>query len=124
MQQEVAVVRARFGRFLKCAAESEDGKARSLARDLERLWPALWLFASVEAVEPTNNAEERAVRGPVLWRRTSFGSASGKGLRFAERVLTVVATCRQQERSLLDYLTQARVAHRSTQPIPRLLPIG
>ncbi|MGI9182673.1 MAG: hypothetical protein ACR2H9_19515, partial [Longimicrobiaceae bacterium] len=66
----------------------------------------------------------RAVRGPVLWRRTSFGSASGKGLRFAERVLTVVATCRQHERNVVEYLTQAIVAHRADQPIPRLIPSG
>ncbi len=122
MRREMAVVRARFGRLLKCAAESQDREARSLTRNLERLWLALWLFASVEAVEPTNNAAERAVRGPVLWRRTSFGSAGGKGLRFAEHVLTVVATRRQPQANLLDYLTQAIVAHRSNQPIPRLLP--
>lgn len=124
MQQGVALVRARFGRWLQRAARSGARKAGALAQDLERLWPALWLFATAPDVEPTNNAAERAVRHPVLWRRTSFGSASGKGLRFAERVLTVVATCRQQERNLLDYLTQAIVAHRSEQPIPRLIPIG
>lgn len=62
------------------------------------------------------------MRGPMLWRRTSFGSASGKGLRFAERALTVVATCRQHERNVLDYLTQAIAAHGSHQSIPRLIP--
>jgi hypothetical protein len=29
--------------------------------------PALWLFVSVEGVEPTNNAAERAIRPAVIW---------------------------------------------------------
>jgi hypothetical protein len=28
---------------------------------------ALWLFVSVEGVEPTNNAAERAIRPAVIW---------------------------------------------------------
>jgi hypothetical protein len=34
----------------------------------------------------------------------SFGTDSDAGRRFAERLLTVVATCRQQGRPLLDFL--------------------
>ncbi|NCR77616.1 MAG: transposase [Microcystis aeruginosa K13-06] len=30
---------------------------------------ALWLFVTVEGLEPTNNAAERAIRPAVLWRR-------------------------------------------------------
>jgi hypothetical protein len=43
----------------------------------------------------------------VLWRKGSFGSDSAAGSRFAERLLTVVATCRQQGRPLLDFLVAA-----------------
>jgi len=38
----------------------------------------MWLFITVEGVEPTNNAE-RAIRPAVLWRRTSFGAQSQAG---------------------------------------------
>jgi len=65
---------------------------------------ALWTFARVEGGEPTNNAAERALRPAVLWRKGSFGSDSEAGSRFAERLLTVVATCRQQGRPLPDFL--------------------
>jgi len=41
--------------------------------------PALWLFVTVEGVEPTNNAAERAIRPAVLWRRCSYGSQSAAG---------------------------------------------
>src|SRR5438094_3610365 len=68
---------------------------------------ALWTFARVEGVEPTNNGAERALRPAVLWRKGSFGSDSAAGSRFAERLLTVVATCRQQGRPLLDFLVAA-----------------
>ena len=39
-----------------------------------------------------------------------------------ERMLTVVATCRQQGRNVLDYLTSCFEAAQSGQAIPSLLP--
>ena len=39
-----------------------------------------------------------------------------------ERMLTVVATCRQQGRNVLDYLTSCFEATRRGQAIPSLLP--
>src|SRR5262249_5262238 len=39
-----------------------DYKAAGLCRELTKWWPALWTFARVEGVEPTNNDAERAVR--------------------------------------------------------------
>ncbi len=50
----------------------------------------------MEGVEPPNNVAERALRPAVLWRKGSFGCESERGTRFAERLLTVVASCRQQ----------------------------
>jgi transposase len=58
----------------------------------------------MDGVEPTNNGSERTLRPAVLWRKGSFGSDSEAGSRFAERLLTVVATSRQQGRRLLDLL--------------------
>lgn len=91
-------------------------------RDLQALEPALWTFLFVEGVEPTNNAAERALRPAVLWRKGSFGSFSDGGLRFVERILTVTATCKQQQRPLLPFLTEALQAHWALQPAPSLLP--
>jgi transposase len=48
---------------------------------------------------------ERALRHAVLWRKTSGGTASERGSRFVERVLSVAATCRQQGRNVLEFLT-------------------
>jgi transposase len=85
------------------------------------LYPALWLFAGCEGVEPTNNHAERVVRGGVLRRKNAFGSQSEGGCRFAERMLTVVPTLRLQHRSVLAYLERAITAHRRGEPAPKLL---
>ncbi len=82
----------------------------------------LWTFARVEGIEPTNNAAERALRPAVIWRRISGGTDSERGSRFVERLLTVVATCRQRGRPVLDYLTACFEAQLAGQGIPSLLP--
>jgi transposase len=82
----------------------------------------LWSFARVEGVEPTNNGTERALRPAVLWRKGSFGSDSEAGSRFAEGILTVVATCRQHGRPLLDFLVAAGEAALRGISSPSLLP--
>src|SRR5205823_11252708 len=81
-----------------------------------------WTFARAEEIEPTNNASERALRHAVIWRRISGGTDSAEGSRFVERMLTVVATCRQQGRDVLDYLASCFEAARRGQAIPSLLP--
>ncbi len=98
-----------------------------LARHCERLWerfPMLWLFASVEGVEPTNNHAERVQRRAVLWRRKSFGCQSPAGCRFVERILTAVQTLRLQNRNALEFLGQCLLAHRRGQPTPILCGMG
>ncbi len=76
-----------------------------------------------QGVEPTNNAVERALRHAVIWRRISGGTDSVDGSRFVERMLTVVATCRQQGRNVLDYLTTCFEADCRGQALPSLLPV-
>jgi len=92
-----------------------------LSDELLTLWPALWTFAEVDGVEPTNNVAERALRPAVLWRKKSFGAQSEAGNTFVERILTVRATCAQQRRHLLTFLTEAVQAHWASQPAPKLM---
>ncbi len=72
-------------------------------------------------MEPTNNGAERALRPAVLWRKGSFGSDSEAGSRFVERLLTVVASCRQQGRTLLAFLLAAGEAALRGSPPPSLV---
>ena len=55
-------------------------------------------------------------------RRNSHGTQSDEGSRFVERILTVVETCRQQQRPVFDFLRDALLAYRTGQPAPSLLP--
>jgi hypothetical protein len=76
----------------------------------------------VNGYEPINNGAERALRPAVLWRKGSFGSDSEAGSRFAERLLTVVASGRQQGRPLLDFLVAAGEAALQGRRPPSSLP--
>jgi len=77
-----------------------------MCRNLLKHWNSFWTFTRHEGIEPTNNEAERGVRKGVLWRRKSQGSRSDAGSRFVERILTVAATCRQNNRPVLAYLTE------------------
>lgn len=85
-----------------------------------RAW--LWTFVEHEGIEPTNNAAERALRHAVIWRKLSFGTQSERGIRFVERLLTTIETCRLQQRNVFEYLTAAVEAHLAKQQPPSLLP--
>jgi transposase len=122
LRRRLIPLQARVGRLLQRGQESPDRKAAGLCRELSKWWPALWTFARVAGVEPTNNGAERALRPAVLWRKGSFGSDSERGTRFAERLLTVVVTCRQQGRPLLDLLVAAGEAALQGTAAPSLLP--
>lgn len=103
-------------------AARADAKTAATCRDLLKLRLALWLFIDLPGVDPTNNAAARAIRPAVLWRRKSFGTHSAAGRRFAEHLLTVAATLRQQGRNIVDYVTAACEASLHGQPAPSLLP--
>ena len=81
----------------------------------------LWTFVNVEGVEPTNNQAERALRHAVIWRKLSFGTQSAAGSRFVETMLTVIETCRQQDRNAFDYIHQALTAYFQGQTTAPLL---
>ena len=115
-------LRPRFRFHLWYGQRFADAQTAATCANLLDLGPALWTFAYREGVEPTNNDAERALRQGVLWRHTNFGTHSASGSRFAERLLTVRDTLRQQQRNVLDYLMRACHAAVHQQPAPSLLP--
>ena len=70
----------------------------------------------------SSNAAERSIRPGVLWRKGSFGTQSAEGSRFVESMMTVVATLKQQQRNVLEYLTTACEAALRGAAAPSLLP--
>jgi transposase len=112
----------RVGKLLRQAAKRAEKKTAGMAREILTLEKALWAFVDVPGVEPTNNFGERCIRHAVMYRKTSFGTQSPEGSRFVERILTAVTTLKLQQRSVLDYLTDALHAHRRGLAAPSLLP--
>lgn len=122
LQRKLAPIRREVERLLWRGGRLRDEKVAGLCSDLYLRRQALWTFAREPGVDPTNNAAEQALRHAVLWRRSSFGTWSERGSRFVERMLTVVATLRQQGRSVEAWLTEAVRAHQHGNRLPSLLP--
>ncbi len=121
-QEGMRPIQARVGELLGEGAAVDHAATRNTCANILKLEAALWTFVTVLGVEPTNNSVERALRRLVLWRRRSFGTKSEQGSLFVGRVMTAVTTLRQQERDVLDYLTEACAAAIQDGPAPSLLP--
>jgi transposase len=93
---------------------------RRFANNLLKIWPALFTFVTADSVEPTNNSAERALRGPVIYRKLSHGTQSDDGERFIERALSASVTCRLQGRSMFAYLRDLLGARARGDPLPTL----
>jgi len=81
-----------------------------------------FLFLEVDGVEPTNNSTEQKIRFVVLDRRVTQGTNSNAGMRFYERVWTVVASCIAQGKNIFRFLTQSLKAYYANTQPPSILP--
>jgi len=122
LRKRIQPLRKTMRRLLKRGAALGIAKTSGLCRSLLRREEALWNWAKVPGLEPTNNLAERMLRPAVIWRKKSFGSDSRRGSTFVERMLSVIQTLKLRKANLLDYLTQALIAHRAGSSFPTLLP--
>jgi transposase len=97
---------ARLCKFIDQYHDRHDDAGR-FARRLLREMDSLWVFLAHHGVEPTNNRAERALRCGVLWRKRSLGTASTKGNRWVERILSLKETCRLHARATYAVLVDA-----------------
>ncbi len=119
----IAPLKGELGALLERHAQkrARHKHTRAFAKNLLKVWPALWTFTEIDGVEPTNNAAERGLRGAVIYRKLSLGSQSEEGERTIERLLSVSQTCRLQRRSLFSYLAEVLTARARDDPIPLLV---
>src|SRR5262247_1067319 len=115
-------LRREVERLLEAGSTCGEPKTAGTCRDILKRRQALWTFVQVEGVEPTNNTAERSIRPGVLWRKGSLGTQSAEGSRFVESMMTVVATLKQQQRNVLEYLTATCEAALRGEAAPSLLP--
>jgi hypothetical protein len=100
------------------SAAQVGSKSQALCCDLLDRFSTLWTFLEQEGVEPTNNLAERGLRPLVIARKLSNGSQSVWGLKFSERVMTVVCTLKQQAENVFGYLTGMFYARLQKGPAP------
>ncbi len=121
-QAAIQPIRKEVNALLHIGGFVKHSQTRKTCQNILKLEQALWTFVGQEGIEPTNNTAERALRRGVIWRRRSFGTQSETGSQFVERILTAVITLRQQNRDVLDYLTEACKAGTPGKTAPSLLP--
>jgi transposase len=79
-------------------------------------------FITTPGLDPTNNVAEQAIRFVVIDRKITQGSRSEWGRHWLERIWTVIATCRQQGRSIFDFLSKVISTWLSGTTPPTLIP--
>ena len=82
-------------------------QCQQLAERIKKYLNDLVVWLIDPAVDPTNNAAERALRGAVVTRKTSFGSRSKRGAHAFARLRSISMTWERQGK---DFFTTAHQA--------------
>lgn len=108
--------------LLQGAAQTQCTRTANICANLLKLLPALWTFLDNDAVAPTNNEAERALRALVLKRKISGPTRSKRGGDFLANGFSTFETCRRQGRDLWNFMHEAVVAWIDKSPAPSLVP--
>jgi transposase len=98
-------MRTKLWRF--ATAHWRSWHCQQLAERIKQYLDDLVVWLIDPAVDPTNNAAERALRGAVVTRKTSFGSRSKRGAHAFARMLSIIMTWERQGK---DFFTTAHQA--------------
>lgn len=108
--------------LLKSGLCTRNSKTQGTCAEILKVKAALWNFINHENIEPTNNLAERVLRQIVIWRKICFGTWSENGSTYLARIMSVVATCRLQKRSVFGYVYDVIKAQLMKEAPPSLLP--
>ena len=99
--------------------------ALNLLSKLRDKYDQWWYFQGPPEVPPDNNLAERSLRLAVTKRKISGGSRSLSRFGDTASLLTVVQTCRSQQRSVIDFFGEALRAYVGhTIAYPSLIPFS
>ena len=109
--------------FLTCIRRPPD---HPLAKKLTRRFKGkaaenYFRFMTDPDVEPTNNGTEREIRHTVIDRRITQGTRGDNGMRWCERIWTVIATCKKQNRNIFEFVHHSLSAQWNSTCSPMLL---
>lgn len=110
----------RIEQRLAALAEGQwnDADANRLSRRLDKYRQKLTTFLHKPAVDPTNNAAERALRPAVVMRKITGGSRSDAGARAWAILASIMRTAEQQGRDVLETIKTLLGAAWSAKPPP------
>lgn len=121
LQEKALKIEKKLFSLAQEQVNSPCAEVRCLARVFFLKTEKLFEFAHRTGVEPTNNQAERALRMAVQWRKISFGNRSEAGEKATSRLLTVLQTCKMQNRNSFQYLVEVIACNRRNLPTPSLL---
>jgi transposase len=99
--------KAKLLRHLRSAARCAHKPTARTCVNIRESVESLWNFFEIAHVPPTNNHAERQLRPLVISKKLTFGTQSERGSHFIERIFSVVATCKQQQKDVLQFIIQA-----------------
>ena len=72
LKAEIAPIQTELRQLLEAASPKSRRTRwhRRFANNLLKVWPALWTFTEIDGIQPTNNPAERALRAPVIHRKS------------------------------------------------------
>lgn len=112
--KEAMNLAARFAIIEYVSDDSQETSTYDLSQDYFR-------FMFAEGLEPTNNHSEQQIRQCVIDRRITQGTRGAAGQRYHERMWTMIATCKKQNRSVYSFLQASIIAKLQGQQAPSLL---
>jgi transposase len=110
--------------FKQCIPKAGATGLNLLAK-LRDQYDQLWYCLDCPEVPPDHNLAERYLRLAVTKRKISGGSRSLERFGDTANLLTIVQTCRNQKRSVIDFLASAIQTHTRNQIIfPSLISLS
>lgn len=116
LECRVTRLRSTVRRLLTDGSPCDDCASAATCKEVDSCFDNLWLFVYCSGVTPTNDAAERSLCHAVIWEHLSFGTRSDHASRFVERLLTVIETCRQQQRNAFVFLEQSLTVRNHEHP--------
>lgn len=103
--------KSKLSNALKTWIPKASATALNLLSKLREQYEQWWYFLDHPEIPPDNNLAERSLRLAVTKRKVSGGSRSLCRFEDTASLLTVVQTCRSQERSAINFFAEALRAH-------------
>ncbi|HJO28711.1 MAG: IS66 family transposase [Verrucomicrobiota bacterium] len=96
-------------------------EALKIAKRFRKHAASYFTFMDHEGVDPTNNRTEQKIRFVVIDRKITQGTKGEIGWQWCQRIWSTIATCRQRDKSVYQFLLDAINARLGDQPAPSLI---